>query len=113
MKIKRILIGVVTFLLFVTFFIGTDPSTKFFQNLSWGAQLILTLGIFIIASVGFWMIEIAYDFFIDPIYGKAGFLVDKAKEDAKGAGLALIARSINILAAAIIVAASILALNIG
>ena len=110
--IKRFFIATFTVIFFVLYFISTDPDTKIFQNLPYGSTLILTLGIFVIASVGLWIVEVFYDWFLDPVYGKEKKLVEIAKQDPKASGLTLIAKSIRILAAAIMVAASIIAYNI-
>jgi len=111
-SLKRFIIALLTTLGFGIYFVVVDPDNKLFQNLPWGTQLLLMLGVFVVASVGLWVIEIFYDFFLDPIYGKPGKLVEKAKEDGVGAGLALVARAINILAGAIVVGAAIVSLSV-
>jgi len=112
-NLKRFLIATVSILLFIAYFLATDPDTKIFQNLHYGSSLILMLGIFVIASVGLWFVEIAYDWFLDPIFGREQELVEEAKErHNQAAALVSLSKSIRILAAAIIVAASIIALNV-
>lgn len=112
-ELKRLLIAIISVLLFIAYFLATDPDTKLFQNLPFGSSLVLTLGIFVVASVGLWFIEIAYDWFLDPIFGKERELIEEARDrHNQAAALASLSKSIRILAAAIIVAASIIALNI-
>ena len=107
-KYKRIFISIFVVSMFILYYIGTDPDSNLFKNLSYGVSLLMTLQIFIIASVSFWLIEVIPDFFVDVIYGKEKDLVKKASETSLGAGNALIAKSIRILAYAIITAASII-----
>jgi len=111
-KYKRIFISIFIVIMFVLYYVGTDPDTDLFKNLSYGVSLLMTLQIFIIASVSFWLIEVIPDFFVDEIYGKEKDLVEKASNTSQGAGQALIAKSIRILAYAIITAASIIAFTV-
>ena len=112
-KIKRIISLIFIILAFVGYYLGTDPDTKVLQNLPFGISLILTFNIFIIGIVGVALIEFIPDFIVDKIYGKEENLTDIAKTTANGAGMALIAKSIRILAYGVILAASIIAYNIG
>lgn len=112
-KVKRFLSLVITILVFIGYYLSTDPDTKFMQNLPFGVSLILTLNIFVIAIIGIVVIEFVPDFFVDKIYGKEENLRFKAIETADGAGKAMIAKSIRILSYAIILSASIVAYNIG
>jgi len=110
-KIKRKLAMVITIVMFVLYYLSTDPDTKVFQNLTFGVGMIMTINIFVIALASIVVIEFLPDFFIDVIYGKEEDLRLKAVETPQGAGSALIAKSIRILAYAIIIAASIVAYN--
>ena len=112
-RLKRIIIATIVLVLFVAYWLGTDPDTKFFQNIPFGVGLVLTLGAFIIAAVGVWFLEIIPDYFLDYIYGKERDLVEVAKQTSEGAGKALIAKSIRILAFAIVLAAAIIAKSVG
>jgi len=112
-KIKRRLAMVSTVVMFVLYYLTTDPDTEIFQNLTFGTGLILTLNIFVISMAGIILIEFLPDFFIDTIYGKEEELRFKAVETPQGAGSAMMAKSIRILAYAIIVAASIVVYNGG
>jgi len=105
---KRTLIGLLVVIAFPIYFLGTDPDTKLFQNISFGAPLILASGMIVVAATGHWILEVLYDYFIDPVYGKPRDLVEKAKQDPKASSIALLARSINLLAGAIIIAAAIM-----
>ena len=112
-KIKRKLAMIVTIVMFVLYYLGTDPDIKIFQNLTFGSGLVLTFNIFVIAIAGIILIEFVPDFFVDTIYGKEEDLRVKAVGTEQGAGLAMIAKSLRILAYAIILAASIGAYNVG
>jgi len=112
MYIKRRISLLITIAIFVLYYISTDPDTKFFQNLPFGAPLILTINIFIIAIAGIILIEFIPDYFIDIIYGRESLLRRKAEETADGAGKAMIAKSIRILAYGIIVSAAIISYNL-
>jgi len=112
-KIKRRLAAILTIVMFVVYYLATDPDTTIFQNLEFGAGLILTFNIFVIAMASIILIEFVPDFFIDVIYGKEEDLRKKASETNDGAGLVMIAKSIRILAYAIIIAASIAVYNVG
>jgi len=111
-KYKKIMISIFVIGLFIAYYIGTDPDSKIFANLSYGASLVMTLQIFIIASVAFWLVEVVPDLFVDNIYGVEHKLVEIAKETAQGASNVLIAKSIRILAYSIITAASIIAFTV-
>ena len=103
---------VLTVVMFVIYYLATDPDTKFFQNLPFGTGMILTFNIFVIAIAGIIIIEFIPDFFVDVIYGKEENLRFKAAETPNGAGLAMIAKSLRIFAYAVILAASIIAYNV-
>ena len=111
-KVKRKLAMVLTIVMFVVYYLATDPDTKFFQDLSFGTGIVLTFNIFVIAIAGIIVIEFIPDFFVDVIYGKEEVLRFKAAETSQGAGLAMIAKSIRIFAYAVILAASIVAYNV-
>ena len=112
-KNKRRIAALLTVVMFVLYYLGTDPDTKIFQNLSFGSGLILTFNIFVISMASIIVIEFIPDFFIDVIYGKEEDLRKQASNTPQGAGLALIAKSTRILAYAIITAAAIAAYNVG
>jgi len=112
-KMKRRLAMVLTIVMFVVYYLSTDPDTKIFQNLTFGTGLILTFNIFVIAMAGIILVEFMPDFFVDTIYGKEEELRVKATETPQGAGSAMIAKSIRILAYSIIVTGSIVAYNAG
>lgn len=109
LRIKRLLIATLVVVSFIAYYVLTDPNSSVLSNLKVGTSLILTLQIFVVAALGFWVIEVIPDFFVDVIFGKEKELIDKAKEDPKGAAIASLSKSIRILGYAIIVAASIIA----
>jgi len=111
-KLKRRLAMIITIIMFVIYYLITDPDTKIFQNLSYGAGLILTLNIFVISIGSIIVLEFIPDFIVDTIYGKEDILRKKAIETSEGAGKVMIAKSIRILAYAIITAAAIIAYNV-
>jgi len=111
-NIKRWIGVVLTIVMFVLFYISTDPDAKLLTDLPYGVPLILSLNIFVTAMFGIIVIEFFLDFFIDIIYGNEKDLRVKAYESPQGAGLVMIAKSLRILAFAIIVAAAILTLNV-
>ena len=101
-KFKRLFISFVVLTAFVLYFMFTDADN------SLGA-LLITIQIFVVAAVGFWLVEILPDYFIDSVYGKERKLTEKAIESSNGAGMAMIAKSIRILGYSIIVAGAIIA----
>lgn len=110
--IKRRISGVLVIIMFIFYYLSTDPDTKLFQNLSFGSGLILTIQIFVMAMGAILMVEFLPDFFIDHIYGKEYETRKHATVTSQGAGLTLIAKSIRIFAYSIIIAASIISYNI-
>jgi len=112
-KLKRKLAMVMTLVMFILYYLSTDPDTKIFQDLTFGTGMILTFNIFVIAMAGIMVVEFLPDFFVDTIYGKEEELRIKATETPQGAGSAMIAKSLRILAYSLIVAASIVAYNVG
>jgi len=111
-KIKRWISLIIMIAIFIGYYISTDPDNKFMQNLPFGAPLILTLNIFVIAIIGIVVIEFIPDYFVDKIYGKEELLRLEAIKTPEGAGTAMLAKSVRILAYSIILAASIVSYNI-
>ena len=107
--LKRLIGVILTIVLFVIYYITTDPDSHIIKNMKYGVGLILTLQVFFMAMLGIIIIEFFPDFFVDIIYGDEKELRKKACETSRGASLALIAKSIRILSFAIIMAASIVA----
>jgi len=106
---KRVLIGYIVLVAFAIYFLGpNDPDSGILQNLPFGGPLLLAVGVIVVAAVGHWILESLYDFFIDPIYGDVDEARKVALDTSTGAGLLLLARAINLLAGAIIVAAAII-----
>jgi len=101
-KTKRIVISILVLLAFVLYFKLTDADNGY-------GALLVTLQIFIVAAVGFWLVEVLPDYFIDSVFGKEHKLTEEAYKDPKGAGLALVAKSIRVLGYSIIVAGAIIA----
>jgi len=108
-KLKRWSIALISVLVFVGYYLVTSPNTKFLANISWGVGLVLTLAIIAISLIGFFVIEILGDPYVDPIFKNEDELVDIAKQHPIGAGLTALSKTGRILAYAIIVAAAIIA----
>lgn len=111
-KIKRRLSAIFVLLLFIAYYISTDPDFKLFQDLTFGVGLILTLNIFVVSMASIIMVEFLPDFFIDVIYGKEEKLRERAVLTSEGASNAMIAKSIRILAYSLIIASAIISYNI-
>jgi len=101
-KFKRYFISAIVLVAFFLYFKLSDADNGY-------GALVVTLQIFIIAAVGFWLVEILPDYFIDAVYGKEHKLTEKALENSTGAGLALVAKSLRVLGYSIIVAGAIIA----
>ena len=108
-NLKRLLIGSISLIAFVGYFVLTDPSNKFLSNLGWGIGLILTLQIVAVALIGMFVVEILGDWYVDPVFGKEKELIEKAKEDPKAASIASLSKSLRIVSYSLIIAAAILA----
>ena len=111
-KLKMKLSIVSIFVLFITYFIVTDPDSKLIQNLPFGSDLVLILGIFVISISAILFIESVPDFYIDYIYGDERETKLKAMEDPIGASIVMLSKSVRILGYAIIIAYSISALTV-
>ena len=111
-RVKRYLALVTLVGLFIAYWLATDPDTHFFQNLPFGSELIILLGIYLVAIFGIIVIEFIPDYFLDVIYGKETILREEASRSDIGSGLVLIAKSLRILGYSIVLAASIIALNV-
>ena len=99
---KRQLIYLLSLLVFIGYFYYVDPDNGF-------RTMIITLQILVISFIGIIMIELLPDIILDPIFGNEKELVEKAKEDPRAAAIAVKAKSLRLLAYAIIVAGSIIA----
>jgi len=106
---KRWVIGLISVLAFIGYFIVTDPSNKILSDLGWGVGLIITLQIVAVGLIGMFVVEILGDWYIDPVFGKEKELINKAKEDPKAASIASLSKSLRIVSYAVIIAAAILA----
>jgi len=113
METKRRLTGLLIVVLFVVYYLATDPDTKIFQDLPFGSGLILTLNIFVISLMSIIMMEVLPDFIVDGIYGRERSLRDRACETSQGASSVMIAKSIRLLGYSFIIAASIISYNMG
>lgn len=107
--IKRVVGVGLTIVLFILYYITTDPDVDIIKNLSYGIGLILTLNVFFMAMLGIVIIEFFPDFFIDIIYGDEKKLRLKAAEEPDAASKVMIAKSIRMLAYAIVMSAAIIA----
>ena len=110
---KKLISFISMLMLFVVYYLATDPDSNIFSNLPFGSDLILTLNIFIIGIMSILVVEFVPDFFIDEIYGKEDEVREHAVKTPEGAAMVLIAKSIRIFAYAIIITGSIIAYNLG
>ena len=108
---KKALLLLASLLMFVGYFLVTDPDTKLIQELPFGAQLVMLMPIFVIGALSIAFIETYTDIYTDDIAKDEGEIAKQARNTAEGAGLVLIAKSIRIFAYAVILAALIVSIN--
>lgn len=108
LKIKRLITGVLTLILVIGYFIAIDPDTKLMSDLTYGVSLFMTLEVFAIGVLAILIIEFLPDAFLDRVFPKEEETFDKALETSAGASNILIAKSLRILAYAILLSASII-----
>lgn len=107
-NIKRFLAGLLSVILVIVYFLAIDPDTKIFQDLSYGVTLLMTLEIFVVGYMSIVVIEFLPDVFLDRIFPNELKTFEKAVTTPEGAGYTVMAKSIRILAYAIILAAAII-----
>lgn len=108
---KKVILLVIAMVLFVAYFIVTDPDANVIQNLPFGSQLVMLFSIFFIAALAIAFIETYTDIFTDEIAKDESRVATKANESPEGAGSVLIAKSLRILSYAIILAALVISVR--
>lgn len=108
---KKVLVGLLALIMFVGYFLVTDPDTKVLEELPFGVQAVLIISIFVIAALAISFIETFTDIYTDAIAKDENVIASKARETSEGAGYVLIAKSIRILSYAIIMASLIFSVN--
>lgn len=110
-KSKRIVILFLSLVMFVGYFLITDPDAKIIQELPFGSQLVMLVALFVVAALAIAFIETYTDIYTDEIAKDEGEIAKQARNTAEGAGYVLIAKSVRILAYAIVMAALIASAN--
>lgn len=108
---KRALLLLMALVMFIGYFLATDPDAKLIQELPFGAQLVMLMPIFVIGALAIAFIETYTDIYTDDIAKDEKEIARIARNTSEGAGSILIAKSIRIFAYALIVAALIVSVN--
>lgn len=108
---RRIVLSILAIIFFVGYFIVTDPDMDLIKELPFGTQLVLLMGMFFIGAMVIAFIETYTDIYTDDIAKDEERIANAALASPQGAGLVLIAKSIRILAYAIIMAAIVFSVN--
>lgn len=108
---RRIVLSILAIIFFVGYFIVTDPDMDLIKELPFGTQLVLLMGMFFIGAMAIAFIETYTDIYTDDIAKDEERIANAALASPQGAGLVLIAKSIRILAYAIIMAAIVFSVN--
>ncbi len=108
---KKIWLSIIAIVMFVGYFLITDPDMEIVKELPFGTQLVLLMSIFFIGAMVIAFIETYTDIYTDEIAKDERKIANAAMESPNGAGQILIAKSIRILAYAIIMAAIVFSVN--
>ena len=108
---RRFILSVLAIVMFVGYFLITDPDMEIIKELPFGTQLVLLMGMFFIGAMVIAFIETYTDIYPDDIAKDEERIANVALESPRGAWLVLIAKSIRILAYAIIMAAIVFSFN--
>ncbi len=108
---KKIWLSIIAIVMFVGYFLITDPDMEIVKELPFGTQLVLLMSIFFIGAMVIAFIETYTDIYTDEIAKDERKIANAAMESPNGAGHILIAKSIRILAYAIIMAAIVFSVN--
>jgi len=109
--VKRLITILASILVFISYFIVTDPDTKILSEMSFGIQIVLILGIFALAMPIIAFMEIHTDIYTDKLVGDEEKVRDRALEHSSGAGLILLSKAITLLSYSIIIAAIIISVK--
>lgn len=108
---RRIVLSILAIVMFIGYFLITDPDMEILKELPFGTQLVLLMSIFFIGAMVIAFIETYTDIYTDDIAKDEKRIASVALESPEGAGYILIAKSVRILAYAIIMAAVIFSVN--
>ena len=108
---RRVVLSILAILMFIGYFLITDPDMEILKELPFGTQLVLLMSIFFIGAMVIAFIETYTDIYTDDIAKDEKRIASVALESPEGAGYILIAKSVRILAYAIIMAAVIFSVN--
>lgn len=106
-KNKKLLTILLSLIVFVVYFISTDPDMRLLSDMPFGVQIVLLFGIFALAMPIIAFLEIHTDIYTDELVKDQAKVVDKASESPVGAGLILVSKSIVLLSYALIISAII------
>lgn len=110
-KHKKLFTILASILIFVGYFVITDPDAQVLKDMSFGIQLVLILGIFALAMPIIAFMEIHTDIYTDELVGDENTVRTKAMEQSSGAGLILLSKAITLLSYSIIIAAIIISVK--
>ena len=108
---RKIVLSVLAIVMFVGYFLLTDPDMEIIKELPFGTQLVLLMSMFFIGAMIIAFIETYTDIYTDDIAKDEKRIANVALESPEGAGYILIAKSIRILAYSIIMAAIVFSVN--
>ena len=108
---RRIVLSLLAVVMFVGYFLITDPDMEIIKELPFGTQLLLLMSMFFMGAMIIAFIETYTDIYTDDIAKDEKRIANAALESPEGAGYILIAKSIRILAYAIIMAAIVFSVN--
>lgn len=108
---RRVVLSILAIVMFIGYFLITDPDMEILKELPFGTQLVLLMSIFFIGAMVIAFIETYTDIYTDDIAKDEKRIASVALESPEGAGYILIAKSVRILAYAIIMAAVIFSVN--
>lgn len=100
-KNKRMIVMLLSLLATVLYILVTDPNMDVI-NLAYGTELIFTLKVFLVFMLGYSFIEMFPELFTENHIENEKLHIRKSMEDPVGAGLLVIAKSIKLLGAAIL-----------
>ena len=108
---RKIVLSVLAIVMFVGYFLLTEPDMEIIKELPFGTQLVLLMSMFFIGAMIIAFIETYTDIYTDDIAKDEKRIANAALESPEGAGFILMAKSIRILAYSIIMAAIVFSVN--
>lgn len=108
---RKFVLSILAIVMFVGYFLLTDPDMEIIKELPFGTQLLLLMSMFFIGAMVIAFIETYTDIYTDDIAKDEKRIANVALESPEGSGYILIAKSIRILAYSIIMAAIVFSVN--